>query len=326
MNGIARKEKMEIPANIKIFLPALGALVVVGVLTSLMSDTFLTSRNILNVLNQATTTGIIGVGITFILTAGKFDLSSAASVCITGMISADLCANFGVHPLLAILIAILMGIIIGLINGFLVAYVGLIPFIATLGTMNMIKGMSLIYSKSLTIFGMPEAYTMWGGSKLFDFIPSGIVVALILYVIGYFLLTRSVFGHKICAIGGNSEAAKLAGINVKRTIVMAYVLAGVCYAIAGVMLTGRVGAAYPTAADGCELEVIAGVVIGGTAMSGGKGSHIGTYLGIVLVALINNAINLLGISAYATKLVQGTVILLAVIAEVVRSKAQEKRL
>lgn len=326
MSEMIKKEKLEIPANIKIFLPALVSLLVITAIASFMSDTVFTSRNILNVLNQATTTGIMGVGVTFILTCGKFDLSSGAAVCLTGMISADLCANFGVHPALAILIALVMGVCIGLFNGFLVAYVGLIPFIATMGTMNMLKGISLIYSKSMTIYGMPREYVMWGNSKLFGFLPSGIVVSLLLYVIGYFILTRSVFGHKVSSIGGNGEAAKLAGIHVKKTIVSAYVLAGICYAIAGVMLTGRVGAAYPTAADGSELEVIAGIVIGGTAMSGGKGSHIGTFLGILLVALINNAINLLGISAYATKLVQGAVILIAVIAEVVRSKAQEKRL
>jgi len=323
-NGKLRQ--IELPANVKIFLPALGALLVVGVIAAVMSENFLTSRNILNVLNQAVTTGIMGVGITFILACGKFDLSSAATVCLTGMISSDLCANFGVHWAVAILVALLIGVCVGLFNGFLVAYLGLIPFIATMGTMNMLKGMSLMYSKSLTIFGMPNAYTMWGSSRLFGFLPSGIVVSLILYGIGFVLLSRSVFGHRIFSIGGNTEAAKLAGINVKRTILWAYVLAGLCYAIAGVVLTGRVGAAYPSAAEGTELEVIAGIVIGGTAMSGGRGSHVGTWLGILLVALINNAINLLGISAYATKLVQGSVILIAVIAEVLRSKAQEKRL
>lgn len=321
-----KKLKLEIPNNIKLFLPALVSLLVISIVTSLFSEIFLTSRNLMNVLNQATTTGIMGVGVTFIITAGQFDLSSASVVCLSALISSDLCANFGLNPYLAILVAVAIGVAAGFLNGFLVAHVGLIPFIATMGTMNMFKGLSLMYSKSLTVHSIPEAYTRWGSTRVFDVIPSGIIISIILYIIGYILLSKTVFGHKVSAVGGNREAARLAGINAKNVIMSVYVIAGFCYAIAGVVLTGRVGAAYPTAADGCELDVIAGIVIGGTSMSGGRGTHIGTWVGILLVAVINNAINLLGISAYATKFVQGIVILLAVIVEILRSKAAEKRL
>jgi len=312
--------------TVKMFLPALVTLLAVSLLTSFFSNTFLTSANLFNVINQATTTGIMGVGVTFIITSGKFDLSSASIVCLSALISADFCANKGVSPFVAILIAILIGVAAGCLNGFLVAYVGLIPFIATMGTMNVFKGISLIYSKSLTIHSIPDGYTVWGSTKVFGLIPSGILISLVLYAIGFFVLSKTVFGHKVSAVGGNSEAARLAGIGVKRVVMSVYIIAGFCYSIAGVVLTGRVGAAYPTAAEGCELDVIAGIVIGGTSMAGGRGTHIGTWIGVLLVAIINNAINLLGISAYATKLVQGTVILLAVIVEILRSKTQSKKL
>lgn len=327
MKDLNKKErKFEVKDTIKIFLPALISLIIVIAITTIFSDVFLTKKNILNVINQAITTGIMGVGVTFIIGSGNIDISSGATACLAGLISANICAKHGVHPFTAIIIALLIGFAIGVLNGFLVAYIGLVPFIATMGTMNILKGISLMYSKSLTVHSIPDLYLMWGGSKVFGTIPTGIIITLILYLLGYLILSKTVFGHRVFAVGGNEEAARLAGIDVKRTVMLTYVLAGLCYAIAGIVLTGRVGAAYPTAAEGAELDVIAGVVIGGTAMSGGRGSHVGTWIGILLVAFINNAINILGISAYATKFVQGTVIIVAVTAEIVRSKMKSKKL
>ncbi len=326
MKADIQTKKWGMPNSLKIFFPALISLIAISGVTAIFSPSFLTVRNLFNVANQATTIAIMGVGATLIIIAGGIDLSCSAAVCLCGLVSADLCANLGLNPYLALLVSLLIGLAAGLLNGVLVAYVGVVPFIATMATMNIFRGLCLIYSKSKTVHSIPEAYTVWGSTKIFGVIPSGIMFTILLYIIGHVILSKTVFGHKVSAVGGNREAAKLAGIDTKRTILFTYILAGLCYGIAGVLLTGRAGAAYPNAAEGLEMDVIAGCVIGGTAMSGGRGTQIGTWIGVMLVAVISNVITLLGISAYATKVVQGTIILVAVVAELLRNRMQNKKL
>jgi ribose transport system permease protein len=324
-NQETTKKRFVLPITIKDILPVTGAVILLGALLSFASPVFLTSRNLINVLVQASTMGIVAAGMTFQLVSGHFDLSGEACVAITALIAADLVANYGWPPILGLLLAIVLGMVIGAFNGILVSRLNLNPFIATLAMMNILRGLTLVWSKGLTIYNIPHGFTMFGDTDIFGVVPAPIVITLVLFIICHIVLSRTVFGHEVCAVGGNREAARLAGISVKKIQMLVYILGGFTFAIAGIVCTGRVGAAYPAAATGLSLSAISGVVIGGVSLSGGRGSLMGTYIGVLLMAILANGINLLNVSPYWSQFVQGVVILIAIILDMIRLRIQVNR-
>jgi ribose transport system permease protein len=194
-----------------------------------------------------------------------------------------------------------------------------VPFIVTLAMMAMARGLTLAISDGRTKFDFPNAFTAFGAKTLAG-LPAPMIVMLVVFVIGHVLLRKTTFGHQVFAVGGNKEAARLAGIPVNRVIFLTYTLAGATAAVAGIVLAGRLNSALPSAANGLELQVIAGVVIGGTSLAGGRGSIVGTFIGVVLIGVINVGLSLLGVNPFWTQFIQGGVIFAAVLLDAVSQR------
>ncbi|GAB2878792.1 ribose ABC transporter permease [Paraburkholderia jirisanensis] len=296
--------------------PLVAALVIICVVLSFASPEFLTTSTLTNIMVQVSVVGIAAVGSTFVIITSGIDLSVGSLVALSGMVAATLMAgstpdNIGLG-LAGLGIALAVGAAVGALNGFAVSWLRLVPFIVTLAMLAMARGLTLAISDGRTKFDFPNTFTAFG-AKTLGGLPTPMIVMLVVFVIGHVLLRKTTFGHQVFAVGGNKEAARLAGIPVGRVIFLTYTLAGVTAAIAGIVLAGRLNSALPSAANGLELQVIAGVVIGGTSLAGGRGSIIGTFIGVVLIGVINVGLSLLGVNPFWTQFIQGGVIFAAVL-------------
>jgi ribose transport system permease protein len=292
----------------------LGVFAALVVLTYVISPNFFQVANITNVLRQSAIVGVVAVGMTFVILTGGIDLSVGSTVGLTAVTAAML-VNQGLPVPLVVLILLLIGIGVGAINGFAVAVLGIQPFIMTLASLVAIRGVSLRLSD-----GFPQQFIADG--VLFDFFGSGgfgpvpgpLVVFVILAAIGWCALRFLPFGRYIYAVGGSKEAARLSGVRTTRVVIMAYVTSGACAAVAGWMTAARLSTAEPTAGTLLELDAITAVVIGGTSLMGGVGGMGGTVAGALLLAVIANVMNLMGISPFDQQIVRGLVIIIAVVA------------
>lgn len=291
--------------------PIIGALLVVSIALSFMSDVFLTGNNLSNIVTQSAVVGIAAVGATFVIITSGIDLSVGSNMALAGFLGAQW-AHHSDSGLLGILAILAVALLVGAFNGASVAWLGLAPFIVTLAVMGMARGLTLQFSQGQSVYELPDTLNWLGSAELAGLKVSAIVTIL-LFLIGHLVLSRTTFGHRVYAVGGNADAARLAGINVKRVIFSTYVIAALCAGIAAIILVGRLDSATPNAATGTELQVIAAVVIGGTSLFGGKGSMIGTLVGVLLIGVINNGLTLLNVSSFWVQFVQGALIFLAVL-------------
>jgi ribose transport system permease protein len=298
------------------FLERFGALI--GLLAiilalSFLSPSFLSLSNLLNVLRQVSINALIAFGMTFVILTGGIDLSVGSILALSSAIVAQLLASgMGFIPVL--LIGLLIGALLGLFNGLVITQGKAAPFIVTLATMTVYRGLTLVFTDGRPITGMGNdlAFQLFGRGYFFG-IPVPVITMLITFFLLYFLLRKTTFGRKTYAIGGNEEAAILAGIRVSRVKWLIYTLAGLLSALAGVILTSRLNSAEPTAGTSYELDAIAAVVLGGTSLSGGKGSIVGTLIGALIIGTLNNGLNLLGVSSFYQLVVKGLVILIAIL-------------
>lgn len=292
-------------------------LIIVGL--SILSPYFLTTNNILNIIRQTSIYGIIAVGMTFVILTGGIDLSVGSILALSGAVAAGLMKNHSVAPLVAALIAIVVGAGIGLINGLLVTIGKIAPFVVTLGMVTIARGLTLIYTKGYPISGFEDGFRQLGGGYVLG-IPIPVIVFILMVALAWFILNHTRLGRYTYAIGGNEETVKLSGINVKFYKSMVYVIVGIMSSLSALILTARLNSAEAVAGQGYELDVIAAVVIGGTSLSGGRGSIIGTLIGALLIGTINNGMNLLGISPYFQQVVKGALIIGAVILDRMRDE------
>ena len=212
---------------------------------------------------------------------------------------------------------------LGLFNGASIVLLGLAPFIVTLALMGMARGLTLQFSQGETVYDLPESFTWVGGSR-FAGIPVAMVVMLAVFFIGHLVLTKTTFGHKVYAIGGNRQAARLAGIRDGRVLIGVYAIAGLTAGLAAIVMVGRLGSATPTAGVGLELQVIAAVIIGGTSLYGGKGSLLGTLIGVLLIAVINNGLTLMNVSGFLVTFAQGALIFIAVLVDALSDRRRAR--
>jgi ribose/xylose/arabinose/galactoside ABC-type transport system permease subunit len=278
---------------------------------SILSDRFLTVNNLTNILRQSTINGIISVGMTLIILTRGIDLSVGSILALSAVITADMLQK-GMPVYLAIPFGLLVGAGLGLISGWLVTKMKVPPFIATLGVMTFGRGLALTYTQGKSITGLPEAFRFSGVGYLGS-IPMPIVIALVVFLVAYIALTRTKFGEYIYAIGNNEIAAKLSGISVKKYVASTYVITGALSALAGQILIARLNSAQPVAGIGFEFDAIAAVVVGGTSFEGGEGTITGTILGVLIIAVINNGLNLLDVPSFYQAVVKGIVIALALL-------------
>jgi len=281
---------------------------------ALLSPYFFTPDNLLNVSLQASITAIIAAGMTFVIITGGIDLSVGSVVALAGILATSVIRTglpfMAAFPL-ALLVSILFGTLSGAFAGLCVTRFSITPFIVTLALMTIWRGSAFVYTEGRPIWELPEAFSVLGSGRLLA-LPIPTIVMIVVYVMSHLALTRTRFGRYVYAVGGNIEAARLAGIRTNRVLVEVYMIAGLLSAVSGVLLASRMNSGQPNAGISYELDVIAAVVVGGTSLAGGKGTIIGTFIGAMLIAVLRNGLNLLNVSSYVQQVVVGTVILLAV--------------
>jgi ribose transport system permease protein len=289
--------------------PLLG-LIILSIIMSIASNRFLSFGNLSNIALQTSINALLAIGMTFVILTSGIDLSVGATLALSGAVTAGLMTH-GFSPVTAALIGLLIGVIAGFFNGVLVGYGKLAAFIVTLGTMTLFRGFTEIYTHGTPIFGLPASFMNLGTGTTAG-IPNPVWIMIIAIVLGWIFLNRMTAGRKIYAVGGNEGAAFLAGVPVKRYLVIVYVISGFLAALAGIILTSRLGSAEPTAGTGYELDAITAVVLGGTSLMGGEGTLIGTIIGALVLGVINNGLNLLNVNAFYQDAVKGVIILIAI--------------
>ena len=303
------------------------ALVVLCLDLQLAQPVFLTSSNLLNVLQQISTNFVIAIGMTFVIISGGIDLSVGSNIAVTGLLMAIMMKNWGVGVLPTLIVSLIFAGLIGLINGALIAFLNLPPFIATLGMMSIARGAAYTITGGAPIYTMPSGFTAISSRVPIPIIGDvplyTILIMAAVFVLGWYCLRYTRVGRFTYAIGGNENCAKLSGINLSKIKCFVYVISGLCCGVAAILLTSRLDSAVPTNADGQEMDAIAAVVIGGTSMKGGEGSMVGTLIGIFIIGVIANGLNLLGVAQGPQRMVKGLIIVVAVIIDVLRRRAAE---
>jgi len=292
-------------------LGALTALLLIcGALSIVKPASFPRPDNLLNVLNQVSPVAIAAAGMTFVIISGGIDLSVGSVLSFSACVGGFLTASTGQNGWVALLGALLVGLGFGALNGLLITRIGLPPFIATLGTMGIARGLAFRITGGATIYDVRPEFLYLGSQKL-GFIPAAALAMLLAYLGLHFVLTRGGIGRYTYAIGGSENASRLSGVPVALTKLFAYSLTGLLSGVAGIVTAGRVNAVAPQAGDGFELDVIAAVVIGGTSLSGGQGRMVGSIIGALIMGVVRNGLNLMLIDANWQRVVIGSIILLA---------------
>lgn len=304
------KKKMSLAATWeKVGMPFVLLVLVVFML--IKAPNFGTVSNLFNVARSISISAILAAGMTFVIITTGIDLSVGSTIAVSGCI-AVLAAQQGLNPLLAILLGMVIGALIGLINGFLIAYCNLAAFIVTLGTMTFMRGLAYTITGGLPIVDNGLNFRALGNGYLFH-VPIPFIVMIIVYVVMWIVLDKTKYGSHVYAVGGNAEAARLAGINVKGVLLSVYVIAGLCAGLAGCIFAARVVSAQPTAGDGYEMDAIAAAVLGGTSLMGGKGKIPGTLIGAIIFGVLTTGLVLMNVPFFTQQLVKGIVIIIAVL-------------
>ena len=300
------------------------ALILLIILFSIFAPRFASVTNLTNIFTQISINTVIAVGMTFVILLGGIDLSVGSVLALATVVAGQIITK-GIWPVpiaivLAVLAAVGVGAACGLFNGFVTERWKIPSFIVTLGMLNIARGAALQISNSRTIFSFPPAFNAFGTKTFFGVLPFIFIVAVVLVLLGRFILNRTVFGRMIYAIGNNEEAVRLSGHNPSIYKIAAFTLCGVTVGLAAIMYMLRLNIASPILGVGFELNAIAAVVIGGTSMSGGKGSMVGTFLGACIMGVLNNGLLLIGMGDFARQMVTGAIIILAVIIDTYRVK------
>ena len=290
-----------------------GVLVVFVLLfavSCMLSDRFLQTSNLFNILRQISMFGILSVGMTFVIVSGGIDLSVGSIIALVCVITANMVNDHGIIP--AILVALLVGALVGLINGVGIAYGKLQPFIMTLGTMYMASGAASIYTNGTPI-SIKGNFSKIGNSMLFNTIPLPAIYFIVILIAAYLVMRNTRFGRHVYSIGSNKEATRLAGVDVKKVTLSVYILSGVLAAVTGIIFAAQMASGSPVAGEGYEMNAITAAVVGGTSMSGGKGNLLGTFLGAVIMGILSNIMNLCGISSYWQTVLTGLILVVAIL-------------
>lgn len=279
---------------------------------SLTTPQFLTTQNWLIILTQVSINALLAFGVTFVIITGGIDLSIGSMVAVTSVVAASF-AHPDTYPVaVPVLLALLTGLAFGVLNGLIITKSKVPPFIVTLGTMTIGRGLALILSRGRPISNLSDTFNFIGGGQVLG-IPMPVILLLLLFAVCTILLRKTLLGRYVYAIGGNEQAARASGISIERVKLIVYTLCGGLAALAGIVLTARIATGQPNAGAGFELDAIAAAIIGGTSTSGGSGTMTGTLLGALLIGVISNGLDLLNVSSYYQQVVMGAIIIGAVV-------------
>lgn len=313
MKQILKKQKRE--------LVVIVAIIIMMLIFTVLNPIYITGKNLLSIMQQATINGILAVGMTYAIISGGIDLSIGCTFAIVIVTVGKLTVT-GLNPVLCIILGIALGAVMGMINGLLVTKMKLQPFIATLGTMSVYRGIAYVVTGGWPVLDIPDSFrgllsrrlAFLGGVNIYMFI------FLLVAVIAGIVLAKTKFGNYVYAVGGNEEAAKLSGVDVDMAKIKAYAVTGMCAAIAGMIQLASLGTGEPTAGTGYELDAIAAAAIGGTRMAGGKGTILGTSLGAILLAALKVGLIVLRVDTFWQYIVTGIIIVIAAYFEVIQEK------
>lgn len=290
----------------------LTGFILLCIVMGIFSPEFFSASNMSNVLRQVTINAILAVGMTFVILSSRIDLSVGSVMAFTGTMMAAAMVDYGIPWFGAILIGVVIGATLGLINGIIISYLKLPAIIVTLAMMQIPRGLALLYTGGYPLNGLPSSFSNIGRGYLFNIIPIPVVIMAIVYILAYIILNHLPIGRYIYAIGGNEEAVRLSGIKVKLYKIIPFVVSGITASIGGVIITSRLMSGQPMAGEGFELDAIAAVVLGGTDVAGGRGHIVGTLLGAMMLGVLTNGLNLIGVSPYVQRIFKGLIIIAAV--------------
>lgn len=300
-----------ISKNIKQYGTAVILLIMVAFF-AIMAPNFRTFNNLITVLRQVSMLGVLAVGLTFVFLLGDIDLSVGVMMGLSATTSALLMTKLGVPVILAWLLGILVCTLVGVINGLIVTTTHMPALIATLGTQNIIYGVNYMICGGVSVYGIPPEAKFLGQGYLFGVLPIPVLVMVIVFMIGSFILKKTYFGRYFYAVGGNAEATRLSGINTTRVKILAYALCGLCAGIAGAINMSRANSGQPTAGHGFEMDVITACVVGGISAGGGDGKMSGVISGVLIIGVLSNGMTIMGVSDYWQMVAKGLVLVLAV--------------
>jgi ribose/xylose/arabinose/galactoside ABC-type transport system permease subunit len=286
--------------------------IIICLILSFISPQFLTVSNWTIIITQVSINALLAFGVTFVIITGGIDLSLGSMVAVTGVMAAMLAHPDTFPVALPIFAGLLTGLLMGVFNGFIITKSKIAPFIVTLGTMTIGRGLALILSKGRPVSNLSDSFNFIGGGDIFG-IPFPIIVLIIIFIICTIILKKTILGRYIYAVGGNEQAARASGINVNQVKMAVYSISGILAGLAGILLTSRITTGQPNAGAGFELDAIAAAVIGGTSTSGGTGTMTGTLIGVLLIGVINNGLDLLNVTSYYQQVVMGIIIIGAVV-------------
>lgn len=313
MKNIVNKYKREILVFI--------ATLLMGFIFTVINPAFITWRNILTVFQQMVLNGLLAVGIMFTIITGGIDLSIGCTFAIVGIAVAS-CSVGGMNPFLAIIIGLLVGAVLGAFNGFLVNNLKLQPFIATLGTMSLYRGIAYVVTGGEPVTNVPDSFRNIFNGQIFGGIRYYVIVMIVVFILAHILLSKTRTGDYLYAVGGNEESAKLSGVNVVKTKYIAYIASGVCTAVAGLIMLASLGSAEATAGIGYETNAIAAAAIGGTRMAGGRGTALGTFIGALMLAVLKVGMVVINVDSFWQYVVTGVIIIVASYFEFVKQDVQ----
>ena len=315
----ATEEKPSFFSRFTVGGPLLG-LIILCVVFSLTTDVFLSARNFLNILDQVTVLGILSIGMTVVIVTAGIDLSVGSILAFSMMMMGWLYEAHGIPFVIAIFMSLITGAVCGLVNGLLVTRAKLPPFIATLAMMTIARGLANILTGGRQVVGMPDWFTSLSIVRHFGFLSATVALFIILLIVAGVILRYRSVGRSFYAIGGSAEVARLAGIRVRQLTTSVYVVAGTLSAVAGIAMASRLDSCQPSAGLGYELDTIAAVVIGGASLNGGVGGIGGTLVGVLIIGVLRNGLNLMAVSPFVQQIIIGVVIAIAVTADTLRHR------
>ncbi len=298
------------------------ALIIMMVVFSIIDPIYLSSSNLIDIVDQSVINGLLAIGITYAIIAAGIDLSIGSIFAIVIVVVGDLLVR-GVNPILAIVAGAIIGFILGAINGLLITKLKLQPFIVTLGTMSAYRGLAYVITGGWPVLNIPSNFRTFLDGDLFGSIPVSVIILFAFAIISHIILKYTKFGTYIYALGGNEEATRLSGVNVNRIKIYTYAFCGVAAALSGMILLARLGSGEPTAGQAYELNAIAAAAIGGASLAGGKGNILGTLLGALLLSALKVGLVVIGVDAFWQYIATGAIIVVAAYFEVIQEKLQK---
>ncbi|SCP97644.1 ABC transporter permease [Anaerobium acetethylicum] len=301
------------------------ALILLMAIFGIIEPLYLTPTNLMDIVDQTVINGLLAVGITLVIITGGIDLTVGSTMAIVIVAIGKLLVS-GLHPWAAVLLGILFGFVLGALNGFLIAKMHLQPFIATMGMMSVYRGIAYLVTGGWPVLNIPQSFRTMMDGDILGSVPSSVIILLIVSAVGYVLLKHTKFGTYLYSMGSNEEATRLSGVNVDYNKIMAYGLCGVATALAGMVMLAKLGTGEPAAGQGYELNAIAAAAVGGTSLSGGKGSIFGTFFGAILLQALKIGLVVCGVDTFWQYIATGVIIIAAVYLDIIQGQIKNWKL